>query len=68
MEQLTTTVINLLVYLVNGILVVDYFTIERFAHMVVVASALLIAGTFDRLIQRPKECRSACRPQQQSAP
>jgi hypothetical protein len=36
---------------VNGVLVVAYLVIERIAHISAIAVALLIAATFDRLVQ-----------------
>jgi len=50
-EQAAQLVMDGLIYLANGILVFGYLLIERFAHLAAFASALVIAGTFDRLVQ-----------------
>lgn len=51
MEQAAQLVMDGLIYLANGILVFGYLLIERFAYLAAFASALVIAGTFDRLVQ-----------------
>jgi len=50
-EQAAQLVMDGLIYLANGILVFGYLLIERFAYLAAFASALVIAGTFDRLVQ-----------------
>lgn len=51
MEQAVRIVMDGLMYLTNGLLVLGYFLVERLAHLTAFASALVIAGTFDRLVQ-----------------
>ncbi len=51
MEQAVRIVMDGLMYLTNGLLMLGYFLVERLAHLTAFASALVIAGTFDRLIQ-----------------
>ena len=51
MEQAVQVVMDGLIYLANGMLVFGYLLIERFAYLAAFASALVIAGTFDRLVQ-----------------
>jgi hypothetical protein len=52
MEHVAQVAMDGLVYLANGLLVVGYLLTERLAHLLALACSLLIAGTFDRVVQR----------------
>ena len=42
---------DLFVYLANGALSMGYFLAERFAYLIAILAALIVMGTFDRLVQ-----------------
>jgi hypothetical protein len=51
MSAIAELLSDLGVYLANGILIVAYLTAERLSQLIALSTALVVAGTFDRLIQ-----------------
>jgi hypothetical protein len=51
MGQIENALMDLLIYLTNGVLVTGYFLAERAAQLVALAVAIMIAATVDRLVQ-----------------
>jgi hypothetical protein len=51
MGQIENALMDLLIYLTNGVLVTGYFLSERAAQLVALTVAIMIAATVDRLVQ-----------------
>lgn len=51
MEVILDQLSYLAIFLANGFLTLGYFLFERLAHLLALSAALIIAATFDRLIQ-----------------
>jgi len=52
MSGFTNGFVDLVIYVANGVLATLYFLLDRAPHLLSIAAALLIALTFDRLMQQ----------------
>ena len=51
MEDAARIAADWLTYLANGLLVLGYFVVERLAYLIALSTAMIVVGTFDRLVQ-----------------
>ena len=51
MEDAARIAADWLTYLANGLLVLGYFVAERLAYLIALSTAMIVVGTFDRLVQ-----------------
>src|SRR5687767_3623260 len=51
MEDAVRIAADWLTYLANGLLVLGYFVVERLAYLIALSTAMIVVGTFDRLVQ-----------------